>query len=64
MSNLFSYKNVYKVNPVCYFPPICPSKNKRSVDARGTVYKTYEKANSCRAVVEDEFGQKYYRDGW
>lgn len=64
MSNLFSYKKVDKVNPVYYFPHICSPKNKRPVEARGTVYKTYEKANSWRAAMEDEFGQKYYRDWW
>jgi len=37
MSNLFSYKKVYKVNPDCDFPYVCPSDIKRPVEVKGTV---------------------------
>lgn len=64
MSNLFSYKKVYKVNPDCDFPHVYPSKNKRPVEVKGTAYKTYKKPRSCRAVTEDELVTSYCRDWW
>lgn len=45
MSNLLSYKKVYKVNPDGDFPHVCLSKIKRLVEVKGTPYKTYKNPN-------------------